>query len=95
MFVAIYFKSKTGMARDELGDLILDALMEQGQDVGKVTGGGGGLGGSNIDLEVDDSLGVVEILRRIRQALRSIENVGRDTEIQVEDKLFPLYPASP
>jgi hypothetical protein len=94
MFVAVYFKSKTGMARDELGDLILDAFMDKGEDHAKVTGGGSGLGGSNIDLKVDDSLSVDEVLRRIRQALQSLKNVGRHTEIQIEGQVFPLYPAS-
>ncbi len=93
MFVAVYFNSRVEMDRDELGDLILDALVDQGKDLGKVTGGGSGLGGSNIDLKVDDSLGVDEVLRRIRQALQSVEGIGRDTEIAIEDKVFALSPA--
>src|SRR4051794_18703206 len=92
MFVAVYFNGETEAGRDELGDLVLDALMDQGQDRAKITGGGSGLGGFNIDLEVDDALGIDEILRRVREVLQSSEDIPRDTDIQIEEKTFPLHP---
>ena len=93
MFVAIYFNSDVeNMDREEIEDVIKDALMDQEKDLAKVTGGGSGEEGFNIDLEVEDGLGMDEVLRRIREALQSIDGVGRDTDIAIEDKTFPLYP---
>ena len=95
MFVAVYFNGELAAERDEIADLILDALMVQGEDRAKVTGGGGGLGGTNIDFEIDDVLSVDEVLQRIRQALQASEEVPRNTDIAIEDKSFPLYPTTP
>jgi hypothetical protein len=92
MFVAINFNQRLKVARDEIADIVLDALMDQGKDRAKVTGGGSGVGGGTIDLEVDDTFGVDELLSRLQQALQSSKDVPRDTEIQVESEFFPLYP---
>jgi hypothetical protein len=94
MFVAINFNQKLKVSRDEIADIVLDALMDQGKDRAKVTGGGSGVGGGTIDLEVDDTFGVDEILSRLRQALQASEDVPRDTEIQIESEFFPLYPTT-
>ncbi len=95
MFVAVYFNGELDPDRDEVEDLLLDALMQEGEDRAKVTGGGAGLGGCNIDLEVDDALEAGEVLRRIREALRSAEGIPRDTTLQIEDKMFPLHAEGP
>ena len=56
MFVAVYFNEEFELEREEIEDLLLNALMNQGKDRAKVTGGGWGEDGGNIDLEVDDAL---------------------------------------
>lgn len=86
MFMAIYFNSRLSTPRDEIEDLIEQSLSGKGE----VTGGGTGLGGSNIDIEFEDDLGIDEALRRIRAVLSGI-NVAKDTEITIEDQTFPLY----
>jgi hypothetical protein len=92
MFVAIYINGELDADREEIEDLIKDALMDKGKDLAKVTGGGSWDNGCNIDIEVDDVLGVDETLRRIRDALQASEEVPRNTDIAIEDKTFPLYP---
>ena len=86
MFVAIYFNSKLTVPRDEIEDLLEQWFAGQGE----VTGSGGGLGGTNIDIEADDELGVEEVLSRIRDVLKRI-NAAPNTEIMVEDQTYPLY----
>ncbi len=95
VFVAINFNEALEVPREEIEDLILDALMDSQKDRAKVTGGGWGEAGGNIDLEVDDALGAEEILRRLQQALLSSEDVPRNTDIQIEDKTYPLHPVRP
>jgi hypothetical protein len=53
--------------RDEIEDVCAEVL---GGDDG-VTGGGGGLGWSNVDMEVFDADRSDEVLARLRRALRS------------------------
>jgi hypothetical protein len=88
MFIAVYFNHELpdNIDREDLEDLILDCF-----EKAKVTGGGGGLDGCDVDFRVDDVVSGEEALRRIREALRSAQ-VDRNTEIQIEDKSFPLYP---
>ncbi len=94
MFVVVYFQSSLEVGRDELEDIIVYALRnEQGKFLAKTRGGGSGIHGSNIDLEVDNSLGVDEVVRRIRQALQAHEDVPHDTYIAIEGQRFPLYPS--
>jgi hypothetical protein len=93
MFVAVYLNGELDVDRDEIEDLLLDALADHGKDRAKVTGGGWGDDGGNIDLQVDDALGADEVLRRLLQALQSSEDVPRKTDIQIEDKTYPLYPS--
>jgi hypothetical protein len=93
MFVAINFTEALEVPREEIEALILDALMAQGKDRAKVTGGGAGVDGSTIDLAVDDTLGVAEVLGHFRQALQASEDVPRNTEIQIEDTTYPLSPS--
>jgi hypothetical protein len=92
MFVAVYINGEMDADREEIEDLILGALKDQGKYLAKVTGGGSWDDGCNIDLRVDDVLGVDEVLRRIREALQASKEVPRNTDIQIEDKAFPLYP---
>jgi hypothetical protein len=87
MFIAVYFDQlPDDLEREDLEDLVLDCFEQ-----GKVTGGGGGEDGCNVDFEVADAVSAEEAVRRIREALRPA-HVGRKTEIQVEDRFFPLYP---
>jgi hypothetical protein len=86
MFMAVYFNSRLSTPRDEIEDLIEQRLGGKGE----VTGGGTGLGGSNIDIEVEDDVGAEEALRLVRAVLQEI-NTAKDTEITIEDQTFPLY----
>ena len=61
--------------RDEVEDPLNEALRNAG--LGKVTGGGGGMGECNIDVEVIDS---IRGLAFIREQLRALE-VARSTVI--------------
>ena len=86
MFVAIYFNSRLSTPRDEIEDLLEDALGDQGE----VTGGGRGLGGSNIDLEITSEMSVRDVLELIRAVLGRLKTPS-DTEIAIEEESFPLY----
>ena len=86
MFVAIYFNSRLSTPRDEIEDLLEDALGDQGE----VTGGGTGLGGSNIDLEITSEMSVRDVLELIRAVLGRLKTPS-DTEIAIEEESFPLY----
>lgn len=61
--------------RDEIEDPLDDALREAG--IGEVTGGGTGMGVSNIDVEVNDLAAGLALVRRVLRAL----GVARNTVI--------------
>jgi hypothetical protein len=72
MLLVLLFKpsslSEAGFeGRDEIEDPLHDALVEAG--IGEVSGGGGGIYGSNIDVEVDDPNDVPGAIALIRQVL--------------------------
>ncbi len=66
MELFIYFPISFQEARDELEDSIQDFLGDRGE----VTGGGAGVSGSNIDLEIFEEEQAV--LNGIRKLLRSL-----------------------
>ena len=86
MFIAVYFNKSISddMDRADMEDRILDCF-ERGECTG-----GGGIGGCNIDFEVEEKVSDEEAVRRIRVALQSAR-VGRDTLIQIEGQFFPLF----
>jgi hypothetical protein len=56
--------------RDEIEDPLNEALIEA--RLGEVTGGGGGIRGSSIDIEITNTIHFEEALTLIRQVLRDI-----------------------
>ena len=64
--------------RDQIEDPLDEALSES--DLGEVTGGGGGMGLMNIDVEVDGGDQFAAALRLVRQTLRDL-NVPPTTRI--------------
>ena len=58
--VFLYFSAPTGVAQDELEDMLEECLGE----LGEVTGAGAGEAGNNFDLEVDEALSDGEIEER-------------------------------
>lgn len=74
--------------RDEVEDPLDEALREKG--LGEVTGGGGGLGACNIDVEVTDAKRGLALIRKV---LRKLE-VAASTRIyqhEPERKEFEVY----
>jgi hypothetical protein len=88
MFIAVYFNHELpdDVDREDMEDAILDCFEQA-----KCTGGGSWEDGCNVDIEVDDTISPEDALRRIREALQAA-HVDRNTEIQIEDQTFPLYP---
>jgi hypothetical protein len=85
MQVFIYYYSQLGFPRDEIESEIEHFLGTRGA----VTGGGGGVTGGNIDLEIetDEAERVVADLRHL---LRSL-HLPRDTVLDVEGQRTKLY----
>ena len=78
-------------ARDEIEDPIADALEEHG--LGEVTGGGGGMGWLNIDVEVGGEAHFQDALGLIRRTLVAMR-VPRSTQIirhQPTKIVFDVY----
>ena len=74
--------------RDEVEDPLDEALQEAG--LGEVTGGGSGMGRSNIDVEVTDPQRGLALIREVLQGL----GVARSTIIRQsgpESIRHPLY----
>ena len=65
--------------RDEIEDPLDEAL--HAADYGEVTGGGTGLGFSNIDVEVRDNIRVDEAISFLRSTLQSL-NAPKSTVIK-------------
>ncbi len=89
MQVFIYYSSPLGMPRGDV-EAELEALLGSR---GEVTGGGGGVSGGNIDLEIeaDDPADVVE---EIRQLLRTL-SLPTNTVLDVEGRRLNLYDDTP
>ena len=70
IFLEIVFKSSDFQfaGRDEIEDPLEEALIQSG--VGEVTGGGSGMGFSNIDVEVKDFDIGLKIIRNVLQSLK-------------------------
>jgi hypothetical protein len=80
-------------SRDEIEDPLHETLQEAG--LGEVTGGGGGIYGSNIDIEISDARRFDEALALIRQVLRNL-NVPHSTVIvrhKPKKITYPVYEA--
>lgn len=95
MFVGIYFPKgalrKAGFeARDELEDPLDERLEAAG--LGSVTGGGMGHLGSNIDVEMSDSLSGSDCIQIIRKLLVELKAPPETTfTVEGEQGQFPLY----
>jgi hypothetical protein len=84
MFLDIYFHSPLQIDRDEIEEALEDYLGERGE----VVGGGSGIRGSNIDLEIEGN--AAPHLEPIKQILRKLK-VPRDTTIVIKKKSYPVY----
>jgi hypothetical protein len=85
MQVFIYYYTQLGRPRGEI-EAELDTLLD---GRGEVTGGGGGISGGNIDVEIDcdDPSQVVE---ELRQLLRKL-SLPANTILDVEGRRLSLY----
>jgi hypothetical protein len=83
--IFINFFSRLDMGRD----VIEDALDEALGDKGEVIGGGSGVSGSNIDIEILEGE-PHDFLEIIRTVLRELE-APNDTVIVIGDERFSLY----
>ena len=85
MQVFIYYYSKLGAPRGDV-EAELEALLE---GRGEVTGGGGGVSGGNIDLELDCD-DPAQVVQEIRQLLRKL-SLPANTVLDVEGCRLGLY----
>ncbi|SHN47047.1 hypothetical protein [Cryptosporangium aurantiacum] len=76
MFIDIYFTDECRVDRDDIEDA-LAAL-----DGFEVVGAGTGERGSNIDLEVDDSVSGADAVRSVKSVLRQLD-VDRGTHLRL------------
>lgn len=84
MDIFIYVASGSTVSKDELED-VLDAML---QGRGEVSGGGVGINGFNVDIEVfDEDPSLVAEVRVVLKRLR----VPVDTRIVVDGKSFAVY----
>lgn len=72
--------------------IIEDELEEAFAERGEVTGAGVSQRGCHLDLEVDDDLGVSEVLRRIRSTLEKV-GLTSETKITIESEEFLYTPS--
>lgn len=86
MDIFVYFPPGMEIPRD----LIEDELDEALEGRGEVTGGGGGVAGSNIDIWVRDG-GDPDYLAAVRTVLARLD-VPSGSVIEIEGKEFPVYP---
>jgi hypothetical protein len=85
MQVYIYYYSQLGVPRGDI-EAELQALLE---GRGEVTGGGGGVSGGNIDVEIDSD-DPVRAVEEIRQLLRKL-SLPTNTVLDVEGRRLGLY----
>lgn len=81
--------------RDAIEEPLNDALQEA--ELGEVTGGGGGIYGSNIDIEIASARKVDEALALIRQVLQSLHIPPSTVIIRHKPKriVYPVYEDAP
>jgi hypothetical protein len=85
MEVFIYYHSQLGVPRGDI-EIELEKLLA---GRGEVTGGGGGVTGGNIDLEIDsDDPG--QVVEEVRQLLRTL-GLPANTVVDVEGRRLRLY----
>jgi len=81
-FIIINFKSKLKIGRSAIEDDLDDALEEKGE----VTGGGSGISGSNIDIDIYEG-SALDHLNLIISVLKECE-APTDTEILIDKKVY-------
>jgi|GEM_PF-5615962 len=84
-FISIYFYSKLSVGRSAIEDDLEEILA----DKGKVTGGGSGLSGSNIDIDIYEG-NAADFLEPIRAVLKELD-VPDDTIIVIGQDRFQVY----
>ena len=82
MEIFIYYKGKLETPIDEIEDALNDGLSEI---EGEVTGVGRGEMGGNIDLEVNDSTSVDQILSSLRQIVGEF-NPGVELKVVINEE---------
>jgi hypothetical protein len=78
MYIDVYFAGQLPVDRDDVEDALASL------DGFEVVGAGGGEAGSNIDLEVDDTVDRDSALRAIGQLLRELE-IADMSHVRVSD----------
>lgn len=92
VFSAEDFLSSGFTGRDQLEDPLDEAL--QDANYGEVTGGGGGLGMANIDLETNHDIPIDIIISFLRETLLRL-NAPKSTVIKIydpEEAEWRIYP---
>jgi hypothetical protein len=84
-FIFIYFYSKLSVGRSAIEDDLDEILADKGE----VTGGGSGLSGSNIDIDIYEG-SAADFLEPIRTLLKEFD-VPDDTEIVIGEERFQVY----
>ncbi len=77
--------------RSGIEDDLAEALECDG--LGEVTGGGGGVRGSNIDIDIEDDSRLEEALDRIRRILRDLRvpSTARIIQREPTESVYPVY----
>lgn len=86
MDIFIYFSVNDDIERD----LIEERLDEMLEGKGCVTGGGAGIAGANIDIELEDDNGNEETINAIETELIGL-NMPVDTYLVIDGKRHNLY----
>jgi hypothetical protein len=84
-FISIYFYSKLSTGRSAIEDDLEEILADKGE----VTGGGSGLSGSNIDIDIYEG-SAADFLEPIRTVLQELD-VPDDTVIVIDEERFQVY----
>ena len=85
MFVDVYIEGATNIARDELEDELENAI----QGLGEVVGGGSGVKGVNVDLEISDEIAETEIVERIKKVIQDL-GIRNDAHLRIDGRLVEL-----